>query len=167
MILSLRCSMTLTISNIFLRRRVMILHVLSWKPLWPMRTRSIQSPVFWGGLRKLCDEYNIVLIFDEVITGFRLGLQGAQGYFGVMRIWPPLGKPLAEDTRFPVSLEEKKIVSAATIASGTFAANALCVAAALATITVCEQPGFYENLERMSKKMIAAWKKFVKSIISR
>ena len=48
-----------------------------------------------------------------------------------------------------------KVVSAATIASGTFAANALCVAAALATIRVCEQPGFYENLERMSKKMIA------------
>lgn len=45
------------------------------------------------------------------------------------------------------------MVSAATVASGTFAANALCVAAALATIGVCEQPGFYENLERMSRKM--------------
>lgn len=38
---------------------------------------------FLEGLRKLCSEHGSVLIFDEVITGFRLGLQGAQGYFGI------------------------------------------------------------------------------------
>jgi len=43
-------------------------------------------------LRKLCDEYNTLLIFDEVVTGFRVGLSGAQGYFGVMPDLTVLGK---------------------------------------------------------------------------
>lgn len=111
------------------------------------------KPGFLEGLRKLCDEYHIVLIFDEVITGFRVGLTGAQGYFGVTPDLATFGKAIGGGYPISCVVGREEVVSAATVASGTFAANALCVAAALATIGVCEQPGFYENLERMSKKM--------------
>lgn len=110
---------------------------------------------FLEGLRKLCDEYHIVLIFDEVITGFRLGLQGAQGYFGVTPDLATFGKAIGGGYPISCVVGKEEVVSAATTASGTFAANALCVAAALATIETCEQPGFYEKLEAMSKKMTA------------
>lgn len=111
------------------------------------------KPGFLEGLRKLCDEYHVVLIFDEVITGFRVGLTGAQGYFGVTPDLATFGKAIGGGYPISCVVGKEEVVSAATVASGTFAANALCVAAALATIGVCEQPGFYENLERMSRKM--------------
>lgn len=111
------------------------------------------KPGFLEGLRKLCDEYHVVLIFDEVITGFRVGLTGAQGYFGVTPDLATFGKAIGGGYPISCVVGKEEVVSAATVASGTFAANALCVAAALATIGICEQPGFYENLERMSKKM--------------
>ncbi|MEI3504608.1 MAG: aminotransferase class III-fold pyridoxal phosphate-dependent enzyme [Anaerovoracaceae bacterium] len=112
------------------------------------------QPGFLEGLRKLCDEYNVVLIFDEVITGFRLGLQGAQGYFGVTPDLATFGKAIGGGYPISCVVGREEVVTAATVASGTFAANAMCVAAALATIEICEQPGFYENLEKMSQKMI-------------
>lgn len=108
---------------------------------------------FLEGLRKLCDQYHVVLIFDEVITGFRLGLQGAQGYFGVTPDLATFGKAIGGGYPISCVVGREEVVSAATTGSGTFAANALCVAAALATIQVCEQPGFYEKLEAMSRKM--------------
>ncbi|MCQ4637858.1 aspartate aminotransferase family protein [Anaerovorax odorimutans] len=112
------------------------------------------KPGFLEGLRKLCDEYKVVLIFDEVITGFRLGLQGAQGCFGVTPDLATFGKAIGGGYPISCVVGREEVVTAATVASGTFAANALCVAAALATIETCQQPDFYENLERMSKKMI-------------
>ena len=112
------------------------------------------EPGFLEGLRKLCDKYNVVLIFDEVITGFRLGLTGAQGYFGVTPDLATFGKAIGGGYPISCVVGREKIVSAATVASGTFAANAMCVAAALATISICERPGFYENLERMSQEMV-------------
>ncbi|MDE8734182.1 aspartate aminotransferase family protein [Eubacteriales bacterium DFI.9.88] len=112
------------------------------------------KPGFLEGLRTLCDQYQVVLIFDEVITGFRLGLQGAQGYFGVTPDLATFGKAIGGGYPISCVAGREEVVSAATVASGTFAANALCVAAALATIEICQQPGFYENLERMSQKMV-------------
>jgi len=64
------------------------------EPLGPESgTRPIHK-TFNEELRKLCDEYNTLLIFDEVVTGFRLGLSGAQGYFGVEPDLTVLGKCL-------------------------------------------------------------------------
>src|SRR5262249_30503644 len=60
------------------------------------------EPGFLEGLRDLCDRHGIVLIFDEVITGFRLGLGGAQKYFGVMPDLAVFGKAMASG--YPISV---------------------------------------------------------------
>lgn len=111
------------------------------------------QPGFLEGLRELATKYNVVLIFDEVITGFRLRLGGAQEYFGVKPDLAVFGKAIGGGYPISCVAGREDIVSAATTASGTFAANALCVAAAAATIDELSKPGFYERLEGMSKQL--------------
>ena len=105
------------------------------------------------GLRELASKYNVVLIFDEVITGFRLRLGGAQEYYGVAPDLAVYGKAIGGGYPISCVVGRDEVVSAATVASGTFAANALCVAAALATIEEFKKPGFYEFLEDLSSKI--------------
>lgn len=98
---------------------------------------------FLQGLRDLCTEYGIALIFDEVITGFRLGLSGAQGYFGVTPDLSVFAKALASG--YPISAVVGKrewmdeLASARVIHAGTMNSGNATVAAALATIEVLEQ----------------------------
>jgi glutamate-1-semialdehyde 2,1-aminomutase len=98
------------------------------------------QPGYLEGVRELCSEHKIVLIFDEVITGFRLGLDGAQGYFGVTPDLATFGKALANG--FPISCLSGKREIMEHIArltvnhSGTYNSNVMATAAAWAT--VCE-----------------------------
>src|SRR5690606_25679097 len=97
---------------------------------------------FLEGLRAICDRYNIALIFDEVITGFRLGLGGAQQYYNVTPDLAIFAKAIASG--YPISaivgkrewMEE--IASARVIHAGTMNTSNPTVAAALATIEVLE-----------------------------
>ena len=113
---------------------------------------------FLQGLRDICDEYGIALIFDEVITGFRVSLGGAQGYFGITPDLSIFAKAFASG--YPISaivgkrewmqlIEEAKVIHAGTMNSG----NAT-VAAALATIEVLEQEQPYERLFRYGQKLM-------------
>ncbi len=94
-------------------------------------------------LRELCNEYGIALIFDEVITGFRIGLGGAQQYFGITPDLSIFAKAMGSG--HPISaivgkrswmhlIEEGKVIHAGTMNSGNGS-----VAAALATIQILEQ----------------------------
>ena len=62
----------------------------------------LPAPGYLKRVRELCDEYNVVLIFDEIITGFRMGLGGAQQEYGVTPDLTTLGKAIAGG-RVPVS----------------------------------------------------------------
>ena len=101
------------------------------------------EPGFLEGLRALCDRYGCLLIFDEVITGFRLGLSGAQGYFGVTPDLAVFGKAMASG--YPISVLAGKrefmrlIAEGRVIHAGTMNAGQPCVAAALATLDVLEK----------------------------
>lgn len=99
---------------------------------------------FLQGLRTLCDKYGIVLIFDEIITGVRLGLGGAQSYFGVTPDLAIFGKSIAGGG-LPVSIitgrrdimkhyEDKRVIHA-----GTFNGYPLGMAAVYATISILEK----------------------------
>jgi len=115
------------------------------------------------GLRKLCDTYGIALIFDEVITGFRMGLGGAQTYFGVTPDLSIFAKAMASG--YPISaivgkaswMEE--ISSARVIHAGTMNSGNATIAAALATIEVLESdPETHERMFRFGKKLMQGLK---------
>jgi glutamate-1-semialdehyde 2,1-aminomutase len=111
------------------------------------------QPGFLEGLRELSARYGVVLIYDEIITGFRLRLGGAQEYFGVKPDLATYGKAMAAGYPISCVVGREEILAAATAPSGTFAANAMCVAAANAAIAELEAPGFYDSLEAVSKSL--------------
>jgi glutamate-1-semialdehyde 2,1-aminomutase len=100
---------------------------------------------FLAGLRELCDRHGVALIFDEIITGFRLDLGGAQRHYGVTPDLAVFGKAMASGMplsalvgkeRFMAPLEQNAVYHA-----GTMNSNNLCIAAAKATIEVLERDG--------------------------
>ncbi|WP_138992823.1 aspartate aminotransferase family protein [Larkinella sp. C7] len=113
---------------------------------------------FLQGLRDLCDQYEMALIFDEVITGFRVSLKGAQDYFGITPDLSIFAKAIASG--YPISaivgkrawmqlIEEAKVIHA-----GTMNASNPTIAAALATIQVLERDQPYERLYRFGQKLM-------------
>lgn len=112
----------------------------------------IPKPDFLPGLRRLCDSYGSVLIFDEVITGFRLAPGGAQERLGVRPDLTCLGKIIGGG--LPVGayggrrdIMEKVAPLGDIYQAGTLSGNPLAMAAGLATLKVLESPGTYESLE--------------------
>jgi glutamate-1-semialdehyde 2,1-aminomutase len=106
---------------------------------------------FLEGLRKLCDAAGALLIFDEVITGFRVGLGGAQQLYGVTPDLTTLGKILGGG--FPVGafggraeIMNQLSPDGAVYQAGTLSGNPIAMAAGLATLTQLTKPGVYERL---------------------
>lgn len=115
---------------------------------------------FLQGLRMLCDQYGIALILDEVITGFRVGLGGAQQYVNVTPDLSIFAKAMGSG--YPISaivgkrewmglIAEGKVIHAGTMNSGN-----PTVAAALATIEVLERENPYERMYRLGRKLMDA-----------
>lgn len=116
-------------------------------------------PGFLEHLKGLCEQHNVVLSFDEVITGFRCGLNGAQGKLGVTPHMATFGKSIAGG--MPVSLVagKKEIMGLlgdrTVIGAGTFMGYPLGVAACLATIEILEQDNgaVYDEIDRLQARL--------------
>jgi len=112
---------------------------------------------FLEGLRSLCSFYGSALIFDEVITGFRLGMSGAQGYFGVTPDLATFGKAMANG--FPISVLAGKAEVMAHVAegtalhAGTMNSGNPTVAAALATLEILEREQVHDRLFAMGNEL--------------
>ena len=113
---------------------------------------------FLPGLRRLCDRYGAVLIFDEVMTGFRVHLQGAQGLYGVVPDLTTLGKIIGGG--MPVgafggrrAIMERIAPLGPVYQAGTLSGNPVAVAAGLATLTAIQAPGFYERLSDRTRAL--------------
>ncbi|HET6352241.1 MAG TPA: glutamate-1-semialdehyde 2,1-aminomutase [Coriobacteriia bacterium] len=113
---------------------------------------------FLQGLRDLCDKYGVVLIFDEVISGFRVALGGAQELYGVTPDLTTLGKIIGGG--FPVGafggkreIMEQLAPTGPVYQAGTLSGNPVAMVAGLATIEALSQPGVYDELERKGKKL--------------
>jgi glutamate-1-semialdehyde 2,1-aminomutase len=110
---------------------------------------------FLRKLRELTDELGIVLIFDEVITGFRLALGGAQERFNIMPDLTCLGKIIGGGLPVGAYGGKKEIMDniapdGPVYQAGTLSGNPLAMAAGLAMLKVVRQPGFYRELEEKS-----------------
>ncbi len=111
----------------------------------------LPRPEFLRALRELTREHGIILIFDEVITGFRHGLGGYQKVAGVTPDLTTMGKAIANG--YPLAalagradLMDHTRPGADVFFAGTFNAHPMSVAAALATVEILERPGSYDHL---------------------
>jgi len=114
----------------------------------------LPDKAYLEGVRKLTNEYGIVLIFDEVITGFRVSLGGAQKYYGITPDISTFAKAIAAGYPFGAVVGKKEIMNCGIHASGTFNANPIGTAAALATIKELEKQGTYEHLDEMGMMLV-------------
>ncbi|WP_210398024.1 glutamate-1-semialdehyde 2,1-aminomutase [Motiliproteus sediminis] len=108
-------------------------------------------PGFLETLREVCDQHGALLIIDEVMTGFRLGPQGAQGYYGVKADITTLGKVIGGG--MPVGafggrreVMEKIAPLGPVYQAGTLSGNPVAMAAGLAQLAAITQPDFYQPL---------------------
>ncbi|MHB1463507.1 MAG: glutamate-1-semialdehyde 2,1-aminomutase [Thermoleophilia bacterium] len=113
---------------------------------------------FLEGLRQLATEFDTVLIFDEVMTGFRVAYGGAQERYGVTPDMSCLGKVIGGG--MPVGafggrreIMETVAPAGSTYQAGTLSGNPLAMAAGLATLRELKQPGVYEALEEKSARL--------------
>jgi glutamate-1-semialdehyde 2,1-aminomutase len=123
------------------------------------------KPGFLEGLRKLTEQQGIVLIFDEVVTGFRFAYGGAQAYYGVTPDLATFGKVIGGG--FPLAAVagkadimrhfDKTAVGEDdfTVQIGTLSGNPIASAAGLATLEVLKAPGAYERIHATGKALMS------------
>ena len=116
-------------------------------------------PGFLETLRKVCDDYNSVLIFDEVMTGFRVGLQGAQGVYNIKPDLTTLGKIIGGGMPVGAFGGTRKIMEylaplGPVYQAGTLSGNPVAMAAGLKTLELIAQPGFYDSLTAKTEKLM-------------
>lgn len=125
-------------------------------------------PGFLEGLRKLSTDEGIVLIFDEVMSGFRVAYGGAQEVYGVTPDMTTLGKIIGGGLPVGAFGGKREIMSllspsGGVYQAGTLSGNPLAMSAGIATLNLLQQPGFYQQLEEKSAYLAAGIIKAAKS----
>jgi len=123
---------------------------------------------FLEGLREVCDEYGSVLIFDEVMTGFRVALGGVQGLYKVKPDMTTLGKVIGGG--MPVGafggkreIMEKIAPLGPVYQAGTLSGNPVAMTAGMKTLELISQPEFFSDLTRKTTQLVAGMLDLAKS----
>ena len=137
-------------------------HELAGVIMEPLQRCTPPKPGFLEGVRKACDESGILLIFDEVVTGFRLAYGGAQEYYGVVPDLVAYGKALGGG--YPIGafggradvmdlVNEHHIGSDSYVwMASTLGGNPISTAAANAALSVLRHPGTYDKLRATGER---------------
>jgi glutamate-1-semialdehyde 2,1-aminomutase len=130
----------------------------------PVQRTFEPKPGFLQGVREITANFDIPLIFDEVVTGFRMGLGGAQEVYGVTPDLCALGKAISGGLPLGVLCGREDIMAIAnpkrrlqmlpySMQTGTFSSNPVCTSVACAVISELEKPGVYERLEEVGTRV--------------
>jgi glutamate-1-semialdehyde 2,1-aminomutase len=124
------------------------------------------KPGFLKGLRELCDSAGVLLVFDEIVTGFRHGLGGMQEIESVTPDMTIVGKAMANGYPISALVGKRSYMNAiyplgAAFFSGTFNGNPVSTAASLKTIEILERPGFYDLLYKAGNNLRGAINKAI------
>ena len=116
-------------------------------------------PGFLEGLREACDEHGVVLIFDEVMTGFRVALGGAQAHFGVTPDLSTFGKIVGGGMPVGAFGGKREIMECISplgpvYQAGTLSGNPLAMAAGLTTLQLIRRPGFHDELTAYTSRLL-------------
>lgn len=129
------------------------------EPLW--RGYIMARPGYLAGLREITRRHDVVLIFDEIVSGFRVGPGGAQALFGVMPDLTTFAKAMANGFVISAVAGRRDLLSllagGPVVHPGTYNGNALSMAAAVATLTLLADGSPHEAIERAGGRLMAGF----------
>lgn len=119
----------------------------------------LQGKNYLEGLRQLCDQYGVLLIFDEVISGFRVGFEGAAGYYDIKPDIVTYGKIIGGGMPVGAYGASAEIMSnvapeGPVYQAGTLSGNPVAMAAGKATLTELLKPNVYKILEKKTNELV-------------
>jgi glutamate-1-semialdehyde 2,1-aminomutase len=120
----------------------------------------LQDGQFLRTLRQMADEYKTLLIFDEVISGFRVGFEGAAGYYDITPDIITFGKIIGGGMPVGAYAGKAEIMNhvapqGPVYQAGTLSGNPVAMAAGIAQLTECMRPGFYEELKEKTDYLVS------------
>jgi glutamate-1-semialdehyde 2,1-aminomutase len=129
----------------------------------PLQRTLRPRPGFLAGLAEVCRRHGALLVFDEVVTGFRLAYGGAQEHYGVVPDLAVYGKALTAGFALPAVAGRAELMATAdpsrkgsldyAALSGTLSGNALACAAGVAALTELRRPGVYPRLHALGQRL--------------
>ncbi len=120
----------------------------------------LQEKAYLEALREICDKHDILLIFDEVISGFRVGFEGAAGYYNIKPDLITFGKIIGGGLPVGAFGGKKEIMEHVAplgnvYQAGTLSANPLAISAGIAMLKQLLEPGFYDKLKAKTERFVS------------
>ena len=133
--------------------------VIAIEPIPANNGLLLQEGDFLRYLREVCTREGILLLFDEVISGFRVGFSGASGYYGIQPDVLAFGKIIGGGLPVGAYASTAEVMShvapeGPVYQAGTLSGNPVAMAAGIAQLTECLRPGFYEELKEKTDYLV-------------
>lgn len=133
--------------------------VIAIEPIPANNGLLLQEGIFLKFLREVCDREGILLLFDEVISGFRIGFQGATGFYDVQPDVIAFGKIIGGGLPVGAYASSRSVMQHVAPAgpvyqAGTLSGNPVAMAAGIAQLKHCLIPGFYESLAEKTSRLV-------------